>query len=141
VLSHSFYVLCQQIWCVCQALQLKVSEISRFALFLWSTVHVHGLFQLPLSLFTVLEDLTHLRWKLHKECQNCIWSLELEFLTPTALHDLQYMYLYSTPYMYLYVGLVFWAIFLVTWGRAELRFEITIRSQKTSVYMYMYLND
>jgi len=40
VLSHSFYVLCQQIWCVCQALQLKVSKIRSFALFLWSTVRV-----------------------------------------------------------------------------------------------------
>jgi len=40
VLSHSFYVLCQQIWCVCQALQLKVSKIRSFALFLWSTVAV-----------------------------------------------------------------------------------------------------
>ena len=38
MLIHSFYVLCQQIWCVCQALQLKVSKIGSFALFLWSTV-------------------------------------------------------------------------------------------------------
>ena len=97
-------------------------------------VELHGLFQLPLSLFSVLEDLTYLRWKLHKECQNCILSLELEFLTPTALHNLQYMYLYST-----HISAWPWSLL----GQPKQSFTMSSLVQKRIAYhsstLYMYM--
>ena len=52
MLSQSFYVLCQHIRWLCQALQLKVSKIESLPLLLWSTVYIthHNLLKIKLYL-------------------------------------------------------------------------------------------
>ena len=49
-----FYVLCQHIWGVCQALQLRVSKVETFALLLWRTVcQAHLIFMNQLKMCSI----------------------------------------------------------------------------------------